>query len=61
MWREKNVVQAAYALNCPLTVAPVTGRGGTAAKQQTFLQVDAPNVIIEAVKKAEDDDSPTAA
>jgi len=52
-----NVMQAAYALNCPLTVAPVTGRAGTAAKQQTFLHVDAPNVIIEAVKKAEDDDS----
>ena len=51
------VIQAAYALNCPLTVTPVIGSAGTAAQQHTYLQVDAPNVIIEAVKEAEDDAS----
>lgn len=51
------VVQAAYALNSPLIVVPVTSSAGAAAKERSFLQVDAPNVIVEAMKKAEDDDS----
>ena len=42
------IVQEAYDLNCPLTTAP-----GAAGKAALFA-IDAPNVIIETVKPAED-------
>jgi len=45
---ESDVVRKGYELNVPVTVQE--GDGGSAS----ILQVDAPNVIIEAVKPAED-------
>ena len=42
------VVQEAYDLNCPVTTAP------GAAGEATLFAVDAPNVIVETVKPAED-------
>ncbi|MFN8492285.1 MAG: glycoside hydrolase family 38 C-terminal domain-containing protein [Caldilineaceae bacterium] len=51
------VIQAAYALNCPLQALPLAVQTGSLLRERAFLQVDAPNVIIEAVKKAEDDDA----
>lgn len=51
------VIQAAYALNSPLTVMPVPAQAGTEARTRAFLQLDAPHVIVEAVKKAEADDN----
>ncbi len=53
------VIRAGYALNVPLRVVPLeAATGGVAdragAPQSTFVQIDAPNVIVEAVKKAED-------
>jgi alpha-mannosidase len=45
------VVREAYALNAPLRVVP----GGKAAP--SLLRVNADHVIVEAVKKAEDDDA----
>ena len=58
---EGRVVQAAYALNVPLRVTPAAGAQPTARSEAlpaeaSFMQVDAPNVIVEAVKKAEDGD-----
>lgn len=50
------VIQAAYALNCPLTVMPTSQGAGLGPREHTFLRLDAPNIIIEAIKKAEDDD-----
>jgi alpha-mannosidase len=48
------VAQAGYALNVPLRVVPTQPRSGPAPAKASFLQIDAPNVIVEAVKKAED-------
>ncbi|HML21354.1 MAG TPA: alpha-mannosidase [Aggregatilinea sp.] len=44
--------RAAYALNDPLIAA--TGRGGAPTPLTPLLAVDAPNVVIETVKRAED-------
>ncbi|HUX77562.1 MAG TPA: glycoside hydrolase family 38 C-terminal domain-containing protein [Anaerolineae bacterium] len=51
---EGRVVQAGYALNVPLRVVPVASQRGERPVEASFLQVDAPNVIVEAVKKAEE-------
>ena len=53
---EGGVVRAGYELNVPLRVTPVEGAGGDGPTSASFLEVDAPNVIVEAVKKAEDGD-----
>ncbi len=45
---ESRVVREGYELNCP--VATAAGDGGT----RSLFEVDAPNVVIEAVKPAED-------
>jgi alpha-mannosidase len=50
---EGRVVQAGYALNVPLRVVPLAPQRGERPAEASFLQVDAPNVIVEAVKKAE--------
>jgi len=51
---EGEVVREAYQLNVPLKVSRVESQSGTLPTAASFLSVDAPNVIIEAVKKAED-------
>ncbi|HQE91193.1 MAG TPA: glycoside hydrolase family 38 C-terminal domain-containing protein [Anaerolineae bacterium] len=48
------VIHAGYALNVPLRVVPLESHAGASATQSTFVQIDAPNVIVEAVKQAED-------
>jgi alpha-mannosidase len=50
------VAQMAYELNIPLRAAPLTVHAGDLARNASFLQVDAPNVFVEAVKQAEDND-----
>lgn len=55
-WRAAQTVQRAYELNVPVQAAKVTGRGNLPASL-SLVSVDAPNLIIETVKKAEDDDS----
>lgn len=49
-WRQVNLPAQAYALNIPVETAP----GGGEALQDAGFAVDAPNVIVEAVKQAED-------
>lgn len=49
-WDERTVA-AAYALNDPLIVAP--GSGAAARAVESLLAVDAPHVVIETVKRAE--------
>jgi alpha-mannosidase len=51
-----NVVRHGYDLNVPLHVVP--GSGHEKGQQQTFslIQIDNANVIVETVKKAEQDD-----
>ncbi|KPV50194.1 hypothetical protein SE17_28380 [Kouleothrix aurantiaca] len=48
------VIQAAYALNAPLLAIPAGAQGGSLPASASLLTVDAPNVIVEAVKRAED-------
>jgi alpha-mannosidase len=45
---ESGVVREAYELNAPVTTAP--GGGG----EQSLIRVDAPNIIVETLKPAED-------
>jgi alpha-mannosidase len=49
-------VRAAYELNDPLIVYPFTGQGGTLPLADSLFQVDALNVILETVKRAENGD-----
>ena len=53
---EGGVIQAGYELNVPLRVVPLESHAGNAPAKMSFVSVNEPNVIIEAVKKAEDDD-----
>ena len=45
---DSQVVREGYELNCPVTTAP--GAGG----ERSLFRVDAPNVVVETVKPAED-------
>ena len=51
-WNE-DTVQAAYALNDPLLVKRGEGRGAR-GDVKPLIMCDAPNVIVETVKRAED-------
>ncbi|MFZ6030958.1 MAG: alpha-mannosidase [Chloroflexota bacterium] len=48
------VIQAAYELNVPLRMMPLAPQPGELPRQGSFLRLDRPNVLIEAVKQAED-------
>jgi alpha-mannosidase len=50
------VIQRAYELNVPLRFIATDSHPGALPAQASLLQVDQPNVIVEAVKKAEDGD-----
>jgi alpha-mannosidase len=50
------VVQAAYELNVPLNVTVIDQHEGPEPLVRSFVQVDVPNVIVEAVKRAEEGD-----
>ncbi|MGC8782614.1 MAG: glycosyl hydrolase-related protein, partial [Anaerolineae bacterium] len=51
---EGGVIRAGYELNVPLRVIGEGVGGGQGPAAASFLDVDAPNVIVEAVKRAED-------
>jgi alpha-mannosidase len=50
------VFQRAYELNVPLRLAETDVHNGSLPAQASFIQVDQTNIMVEAVKKAEDDD-----
>jgi alpha-mannosidase len=52
-WRDQ-VVRSAYDLNLPLILRRVTGGSSSAALNGSLVSVDAPYVVIETVKRAED-------
>jgi alpha-mannosidase len=52
-----HVVQAAYELNVPLRVIPLSPQNGDLPRQASYISLDRSNIIIEAVKQAEDDES----
>jgi alpha-mannosidase len=49
------VIQAAYELNVPPRRTMTDAHEGSEPREASFIQVDVPNVIVEAVKQAEDD------
>ncbi len=55
-FREAGVINEAYALNQPFTVAQVCANKGALADEFSLVSCDRANVIVETVKKAEDDD-----
>ena len=55
-FRAAGVVQAAYRLNQPLSAVRIAPHGGDLADCFSLASVDADNVILEVVKKAEDGD-----
>lgn len=55
-FREAGVINEAYALNQPLAVAEVPANKGILSEEFSLVGCDKANVIVETVKKAEDDD-----
>jgi alpha-mannosidase len=55
-WRAAGTVQRAYELNVPVKSA-VTAGGGTIPATGSLLSIREPNLIVETIKKAEDDSS----
>jgi alpha-mannosidase len=51
------VIQQAYQLNVPLRFQKAVKASGSLPAEKSWFQLDNPNVIIEAVKKAEDSDA----
>ena len=56
-WKEAGVMQQAYQLNYPLVAMQTEAHAGELPAEHSFFSVDVPNVVITAIKKAEDDDS----
>ncbi len=57
-WRSGKTVQAAYELNAPLLVVRKGRQRGPLPEQQSFLALSgAPSVILDTMKKSEDDNS----
>jgi alpha-mannosidase len=50
------VIQRSYELNVPLRLTTVAAHADSAPATASLFSVDAPNVIVEAIKKAEDSD-----
>jgi alpha-mannosidase len=55
-WRDAMTVRRGYELNYPMAVTQPTVHGGSLPSAHSFVKIDAPNVVLTAVKKAEDDD-----
>ncbi len=55
-WREANTVQMAYMLNNPVETKFEDAHEGKLPKNLSMVKVDKDNVIVEVVKKAEDND-----
>lgn len=53
-WRDGGTVKEAYRFNNPLTAVVKEKAGNALPAEYSFLAVDADNIIIEAVKEAED-------
>jgi alpha-mannosidase len=56
-WREAGTVSHAYALNNPPVALFERAHAGPLPDKLSLLKTDAPNAIIEAVKRAEDSDA----
>ncbi|HEU5138589.1 MAG TPA: alpha-mannosidase [Bacillales bacterium] len=57
-WRNGGVVEEAYNLNQPLLAREISScKDGSLPSEYQFVEVDADHVMIETVKKAEEDDA----
>jgi alpha-mannosidase len=56
-WEQAETVRRGYEFNVPLLVHVDSSHAGTLPTAQSLLSIDAPSVILSAMKKAEDDDS----
>jgi alpha-mannosidase len=55
-WEQAGTVRRGYELNVPLLVHVDTSHAGALPASKSFVSIDAPSVILAAMKKAEDDD-----
>ena len=53
-WQSANTVYKAYEMNYPMIAYQTTSHTGSLGKTYSFMSVNASNVLISAVKKAED-------
>jgi alpha-mannosidase len=56
-WRDAGTVRQGHELNTPLVAVVTTAHPGPLPATQSFVTVDTPNVVLTALKKAEDDDA----
>ena len=56
-WRAAGTVRRAYEVNEPLVAVVAAAHQGSLPASQSFLSVDAPNVVVTTLKQAEDDSS----
>jgi alpha-mannosidase len=56
-WKEAMTVRQGYELNYPLLSTAMQGHAGPLPAQQSFVSSTADNIVITAVKQAEDDNS----
>jgi alpha-mannosidase len=56
-FKEGRVIEESYALNVPLAIKPLKTNAGPLPSSHSFFQLDRANVIIEAIKVAEDGDA----
>ncbi|MBR5518289.1 MAG: alpha-mannosidase [Clostridia bacterium] len=56
-FRKGGVIKEGYALNIPLEVSKAPANNGTICDNYSIVSSDKENVIVEAIKKAEDDNS----
>jgi alpha-mannosidase len=54
-WRDAQTVRRGYELNCQLFARQTAKHQGTFAPKHSFLEIQPDNVVLTAVKKAEDD------
>jgi alpha-mannosidase len=56
-WQKAETIHRAYELNQPLTAMQTFAHAGSLPAEHSFVRVDQPNVVLSAVKKAEDEDA----
>src|SRR5581483_7858589 len=54
-WKDAMTVRQGYELNYPMTAMQEPVHAGPLPASYSFVKIDAPNVVLTAVKKAEDD------
>lgn len=55
-WKQAHAMRAGYDFNQPLLARPLPAHAGTLPPQQSFFLIEPAQVLLSALKKAEDDD-----